>query len=69
MDLKTLYMCWIEDSFKNKGPENNLFISIEFFIVFLGYTLRILGFFKTRRKKNKISLNSRLNRSKDTLYV
>ncbi len=34
--------------FKKKESKNNLFISIDFFICFVGYGLRILGFFKTR---------------------
>ena len=54
---------------KKKGLKNNLFISLDIFIVFVGYGLRILGFFRKSVKKIKMYLKCHLNASKDTLHV
>ena len=69
MDPKTYYMCWIKDSLNKKGSKNKLFISIDFFRVFVGYGLRILGYFQNSVKKIKMYLKCHLNASKDTLQV
>jgi hypothetical protein len=39
----TLYICWVED-FTKKIIKNNLFISIVFLKIYVGYRLRIFGF-------------------------
>jgi preprotein translocase subunit Sec63 len=53
---------------KKKNRKTTYSFRYIFFIVFVGYGLLILGFFQNLVKKI-ISLNYRLNASKDTLYV
>jgi hypothetical protein len=68
MEPLTHYMCWDRRFFEKECSKNNLFI----LLVFLQF-LSVIDYdywnFSKLGEKNKIYLNSRLNGSKDTLYV
>ena len=56
--------------FLKKGIEKQVIhFNSFFFIVFVAYGLRILGYFSKLGEKNKMPLNSYTNGSKDILYV